>query len=145
MSVFTAIKYHADFWLLERRRVLKPNQLLLQTIHAARTRRFECDNRHLDWVPAAILLHVLSSADMNHDFLLSGDIAVSWTFLKQKVAQRSWGRCFDVLEVHSPNALFSFQDVNALRMVVGARGVRGLWARGGQITAPPMTNQSLAP
>jgi hypothetical protein len=144
MSVFTDIKYHADFWLLERRRVLKPGQLLLQTIHAARIRHFECDNRYLDWVPAAILPHVLSSADMNHDFLLSGDIAVSRAFLKQKVAQRSWGRCFGVLEVHSPNALFSFQDVNALRMVVGARGVRGLWARGGQITAPPMTNQSLA-
>jgi SAM-dependent methyltransferase len=115
MSVFTHIKYHWDFWLLELRRVLKPGGLLLQTIHAERAWRFYHDNQHLDWVRAAISPHVLASAEMNHDFLLSGDIAVSQTFFKQDVARRYWGRYLEVLEIVSPDDRYWFQDLMVCR------------------------------
>jgi SAM-dependent methyltransferase len=111
MSVFTHIKYHWDFWLLELRRVLKPGGLLLQTIHAERAWKFYYDHRHLDWVQAGISKIILERPEMDVDFLLSGDIAVSQTFFKREVARDYWGRYFDVVDVVAPEDQYWFQDL----------------------------------
>lgn len=115
MSVFTHIKYLWDFWLLELRRVLKPGGLLLQTIHAEKAWKFYYDNRHLDWVQSGISPIILDSPEMNIDYLLCGDIAVSQTFWKKDVARKYWGRYFDVLDVLSPVSPAWFQDMMVCR------------------------------
>lgn len=111
MSVFTHIKYHWDFWLLELRRVLKPGGLLLQTIHAERAWEFYYDNQHLDWVKAGISPRIFESRAMDVDYLLSGDIAVSQVFFRQDVARNYWSRYFQVLDVMSPEDRYWFQDL----------------------------------
>lgn len=115
MSVFTHIKYHWDFWLLELRRVLKPGGLLLQTIHAERAWSFYHANQELDWVKAAISPRVFQAKEMDVDFLLSGDIAVSQVFFKQEVARKYWGRYFNVLDIVSPDDRYWFQDMMVCR------------------------------
>ena len=115
MSVFTHIKYHWDFWLLEMRRVLKPGGLILQTIHAERAWKFYYDHRHLDWVQAGISQQILQTPQMDVDFLLCGDIAVSQTFFKQEVARKYWGRYLEVLDILSPDDQYWFQDMMVCR------------------------------
>lgn len=115
MSVFTHIKYHWDFWLLELRRVLKPGGLLLQTIHAERAWKFYYDHRNLDWVRSGISPLIRNTPDMNVDYLMSGDISVSQVFFKQKIARKYWGRYFDVVEIQSPDDPDWFQDLLTCR------------------------------
>lgn len=115
MSVFTHIKYHWDFWLLELRRVLKPGGLLLQTIHAESAWKFYYNYRHLDWVRAGISPRVLATPEMDVDFLLSGDISLSQVFFKQEIARKYWGRYLRVLDVISPESEYWFQDMMICR------------------------------
>jgi ubiquinone/menaquinone biosynthesis C-methylase UbiE len=111
MSVFTHIKYHWDFWLLELRRVLKPGGLLLQTIHSEKAWKFYHDHRHLDWVQAGISPRVLNTPEMDVDFLLSGDISLSQVFFKQEVARKYWGRYLKVADIIAPENQYWFQDL----------------------------------
>jgi SAM-dependent methyltransferase len=115
MSVFTHIKYHWDFWLLELRRVLKPRGLLLQTIHAEKAWKFYHSHRHLDWVQTSISPRVLNTPEMDVDFLLSGDISLSQVFFKREVARRYWSRYLRVVEISSPENEYWFQDLIVCR------------------------------
>ena len=124
MSVFTHIKYHWDFWLLELRRVLKPGGLLLQTIHAERAWRFYYHHRDLDWVRAGISPRVLGTPEMDVDYLLSGDISVSQVFFKQEIARKYWGKYLKVEEISSPENKYWFQDLIVCRKEGQLAGVR---------------------
>jgi SAM-dependent methyltransferase len=109
ISVFTHIKYLWDAWLLELKRVLKPNGLLLQTIHAEHAWEFYFQNQTEDWVKAAHSAEMLQKERMDVDFLYYGDVSCSQVFWKEKIARSFWGRYLDVLEV-APPPQRSFQN-----------------------------------
>lgn len=110
VSVFTHIKYLWDAWLLELRRVLKPNGLLIQTIHSEHAWKFYYDHRNEDWVKDNQSSSVLQSADMGYDFLYYGDAVVSQVFWRRDIAKEYWSRYFDVIDILPPPSARSFQD-----------------------------------
>lgn len=108
-SVFTHIKYLWDAWLLELKRVLKPNGLLIQTIHAENAWNFYRSHRNEDWVKNSFPRRLLDSNEMDVDYLYFGDVRISQVFWKRKVAEDFWGRYFRILEITDPPER-SFQD-----------------------------------
>lgn len=113
MSVFTHIKYHWDAWIMELKRVLKPGGVLMQTIHAETAWKFYYNNRHLDWVQAAISEKILTTPEMDVDYFLQGDINVSQTFFKREIARKYWSRYMNVLNIEIPETAQDiwFQDL----------------------------------
>lgn len=108
-SVFTHIKFQWDAWLMELRRVMKPGGLMMQTIHSENAWNFYVNNNKEGWVRENHTPRVYDSAAMDVDFLYYGDASVSQVFWKKDVAQKYWGRYFDVLEIRDPPE-YSFQD-----------------------------------
>lgn len=108
-SVFTHIKYLADMWLMELRRVLRPGGLLIQTIHTEHAWRFYHESRHEPWVRAALPARVLDTPEMDVPYFHYGDIGVSQTFWRRDAARALWGRYLEVLEMRPPPER-SFQD-----------------------------------
>lgn len=109
ISIFTHIKYLWDAWLLELRRVLKPNGLLIQTVHTENAWNFYCAHKHEAWVQKSFPAELLNSNSMNVEFLYYGDIRVSQVFWKRQVVREFWGRYFEILEITDPPEK-SFQD-----------------------------------
>ncbi len=109
ISVFTHIKYFWDAWLMELKRVLKPNGLLIQTVHTENAWNFYCANKDEAWVQKAFPAELLNSNSMDVDFLYYGDIRVSQVFWKREIVREFWGRYFSILEITDPPEK-SFQD-----------------------------------
>ena len=110
ISVFTHIKYHWDTWLLELKRILKPNGLLLQSIHAEPAWKVYHDNRRERWVVDSLPPEMLDKPEMDVDYFYYGDVGVSQVFWKEAVARKFWGRYLTVLDVTPPPAENSFQN-----------------------------------
>jgi SAM-dependent methyltransferase len=115
ISVFTHIKYLWDMWLLELRRVLRPGGLLLQTIHTENAWAFYHRNREAEWVRRDHAALIAEAAEMPHDWMHHGDIAVSQAFWKRDIARRNWGRYLEVLDLLPPQHEMSFQDLMVCR------------------------------
>lgn len=109
ISVFTHIKYLWDAWLLELRRVLKPDGLLIQTVHTETAWNFYRTHKEEDWVRKGFPAEILNSDGMDVDFLYHGDIRVSQVFWKREIVRDFWGRYFSILEITDPPER-SFQD-----------------------------------
>jgi SAM-dependent methyltransferase len=109
-SIFTHIKFQWDMWLLELKRVLKPGGLLIQTIHTENAWRFYYDHRDADWVRNNHSSIMLNDREMASDYFYYGDASVSQVFWKSKIAEKYWGRYFNVIEVTPPPDDRSFQD-----------------------------------
>jgi SAM-dependent methyltransferase len=110
ISVFTHIKYLWDMWLLELKRILKPNGLLMQSIHAEPAWEFYHRQRHEKWIQDSLPAEMLNKPRMDVDFFYYGDVGVSQVFWKESVARKFWGRYLTVLEVTPPPAHYSFQN-----------------------------------
>ena len=119
-SVFTHIEAFETAWLMELRRILKPGGTIWATVHTENTWR----KMKAGWpLYDALLNHpgFQSSYVPGQDF--EGDKAIfrwradmsysSNIFYTTDYLKRSWGRIFDVAEVH--RQLPSFQDVVVLR------------------------------
>jgi SAM-dependent methyltransferase len=103
ISVFTHIKYLWDAWLLELKRILKPNGLLIQTIHAEFAWEAYHVNRQASWIHHALPAEMLEKPKMDVDYFYWGDATVSQVFWKEAVARKFWGRYVEVLEVAPPS------------------------------------------
>jgi len=110
ISVFTHTKYLWDMWLMELRRCLKPNGLLIQTIHSEHAWNFYAKNKHVQWVQSSHSAKMLQQNAMNVPYFYYGDISVSQVFWKKEVAREYWSRYFEVLEIMEPPDHRSFQD-----------------------------------
>lgn len=110
ISVFTHIKYLWDMWLLELKRVLKPNGLLLQSIHAEPAWEFYHRQRHEKWIQDMLPAEMLNKPHMDVDYFYYGDACVSQVFWKEAVARQFWGRYLTVLETTPPPPTYSFQN-----------------------------------
>lgn len=108
-SVFTHIKYQWDAWLMELNRVMKPNAVMVQSIHTENAWKFYFDHHSEEWVRNNHTSRVYDSPSMDVDFLYHGDACVSQVFWKKEIAKQYWGRYFEVLELRDPPQ-FSFQD-----------------------------------
>jgi SAM-dependent methyltransferase len=114
-SVFTHTKYLWDAWLLELKRVLKPNGLMLHTVHLEAAWKFYHSNRDEKWVQESQAPEVYNTPSMQVDFLFDGDASVSQVFWKEEVLKNYWSRHFASLEVLPPAAEYSFQNRVVLR------------------------------
>ena len=110
ISVFTHTKYLWDMWLMELRRCLKPNGLLIQTIHSEDAWEFYANNKNLPWVKESQSSQMIEQNHMTKEYFYYGDISVSQVFWKKKIAELYWSRYFDVLEIKPPPDRRSFQD-----------------------------------
>jgi SAM-dependent methyltransferase len=125
LSVFTHIKYNWDTWLLELKRILKPNGLLLQSIHAEPAWTFYHANRREKWVTASLPADMLAKPQMDVDYFYYGDACVSQVFWKEAIARKFWGRYLTVLDITSPPDANSFQNWMICRKESTGRRSRG--------------------
>ncbi len=101
-SVFTHIKYQWDAWLLELRRVMKPNGIMIQTFHAEPAWEFYAQHSEEQWIRDAHSSRVYDYPNMDVDYFYHGSIDVSQIFWKEKVAVDYWSRYLNVLETTPP-------------------------------------------
>lgn len=96
-SVFTHLVVMRDLWLLELRRVLRPDGCLVLTIHDENTWASFCKNGMPHWMPAELR----DVAEMPGELV---DIrGSSWeycyTFFHSEYVRRIWGQYFQVAEI----------------------------------------------
>jgi SAM-dependent methyltransferase len=114
-SVFTHTKYLWDAWLLELKRILKPNGLMIHTVHLETAWEFYHSNRNEKWVQESQAPEVYNSPTMEVDFLFDGDASVSQVFWREEVLKNYWARYFSKLEVLPPSDENSFQHRVVIR------------------------------
>jgi len=117
ISVFTHTKYQWDTWLMEFKRVLKPGGLCLQSVQCETAWEYYHQHRAEKWVADGHPASMLSTAQMNCDFLYYGNPDVSQTFYKQEVIIDFWSRYLDVVDFLPPPA-FSYQNWIVLKKPV---------------------------
>ncbi len=110
ISVFTHIKYLWDNWLLELKRVLKPNGILIQTCQCEQAWEVYRRNKNLNWLQNQSSHYILKKATLEYDWTFYGDAQISHTFWKEKALKEAWGRYFEVLELEPPPPKYSFQN-----------------------------------
>lgn len=113
MSVMTHLSHFRDMWLMELRRILCPNGLLILTIHDESTVSLwqEGKLKMPWWVQRLDLDEVLK-----HEFtIFRGDNwANSYTIFQTEYIRREWGRYLEVLEIE-PSAEGDVQAVVIMR------------------------------
>ena len=101
MVTTTTLLHFRDMWLMELRRILCPNGLLILTIHDERTVSLwqERKAKQRWWLKSLNLDEVLK-----HEFtIFRGDNwANSYTIFQTEYIRREWGRYLEVLEIEPP-------------------------------------------
>ena len=103
LSVMTHLVSFRDMWLMELKRILKPDGLLILTIHDEQTIKYLKENLNNPLTSA--YKYILRKVDFDH--LLNHEVTVikgaKWSgcyiFFKTDYIRREWGRYLEILEI----------------------------------------------
>jgi SAM-dependent methyltransferase len=110
-SVFTHLKFLWDMWLLELRRTLRPDGILIQTIHTEHAWSFFYNESQKEGWKAENFggLHI-DTPEMPADFVYFGNIDNNNIFWKKDVAHAYWSRYFSDVQIIPSPEKFNYQS-----------------------------------